>query len=348
MSRFVPGLELSRDFYAEVVRPLVAGVPHSAALVGGGSEVLAFDTERSTDHDWGPRVVLFVDPARVAETATGVEAGLAVRLPPRFRGYPTRFGSDRTPAGHGVRVTDVPSWLRDTVGFDALGEITHLDWLAAPWQRLAEATSGEVFHDGLGLLEPARERLRWYPRDVWRYVLACQWIRLDQEESFPGRCGEVGDDLGSAVLAARLSRDLMRLVLLMRRRYPPYAKWLGSAFARLPGSAELGDALAAALAASGWRAREEHLCRAFERVAALHNRIALTEPLEPSVRAFHDRPFRVIGAARFAESLLEGIGDPLVRALPPVGSVDQFGDSTDLLTHPERARAAARALLAAR
>src|SRR5687768_14385796 len=59
MSSFVPGLQLSRDFYTEVVRPLVAGVPHSAALIGAGSEVLAFDTERSTAHDWGPRVVLF-------------------------------------------------------------------------------------------------------------------------------------------------------------------------------------------------------------------------------------------------------------------------------------------------
>ncbi|HWD74857.1 MAG TPA: DUF4037 domain-containing protein, partial [Solirubrobacteraceae bacterium] len=47
-----------------------------------------------------------------------------------------------------------------------------------------------------------------------------------------GRCAEAGDELGSAVVTARLARDLMRLCLLMRRRYPPYSKWLGTAFAR--------------------------------------------------------------------------------------------------------------------
>lgn len=35
---------------------------------------------------------------------------------------------------------------------------------------------------------------------------------------------------GSAVITARLARDLMRLCLLMDRRYPPYSKWLGTAF----------------------------------------------------------------------------------------------------------------------
>ncbi len=53
--QFVPGRELSRAFYHEVVRELVRDVEHSAALLGWGSDVLGFDTERSTDHGWGPR-----------------------------------------------------------------------------------------------------------------------------------------------------------------------------------------------------------------------------------------------------------------------------------------------------
>src|SRR5690606_38244721 len=60
---FVPGLELSRLFYRDQVRPLLdqlGGPEHSAALIGHGSEVLGFDTERSTDHDWGPRVLIFL------------------------------------------------------------------------------------------------------------------------------------------------------------------------------------------------------------------------------------------------------------------------------------------------
>jgi hypothetical protein len=336
MSSFVPGLQLSRDFYTEVVRPLVAGVPHSAALIGAGSEVLAFDTERSTAHDWGPRVVLFTAAGVVGEVREAVGRG----LPEVFGGYPTVFGG-----GNGVVVADAGEWFAERLGFDPGRGVGVLDWLSVPWQRLAEVTSGEVFHDGLGVLEPARAALRWYPADLWRYVLAGQWRRLAREESFPGRCGEVGDDLGSAVLTARLAREVMRLALLVRRRYPPYSKWLGSGFARLPGAAELGDALSRAVAAREWRERERHLGSACERVAALHNRMGLTEPLETSVRGFPGRPFQVIGAGRFADALEAAVTDPVVAALPPAGSVDQFADSADVLTCPDRCRAVTRAVL---
>ncbi|MFF5207645.1 DUF4037 domain-containing protein [Streptosporangium sp. NPDC000396] len=311
-------------------------MPHSAALIGAGSEVLAFDTERSTDHDWGPRVVLFVSP-ELTEQVRSIVVG---NLPEAFGGYPTRFG-----VSDGVQVTDVTAWFRERIGFDPLRPPTTLDWLATPWQRLAEVTCGEVFHDGLGTLERARAALRWYPGDLGLYVLACQWRILAQQEAFPGRCGEVGDDLGSAVLTASLARDLMRLVLLMRRRYPPYAKWLGSAFARLSGTAELGEDLSRAVAAGDWRTRESHLGDAYRRVAALHNRLGVGEQLDTATRGFHDRPFQVIGAQRFADALTGAIADPWIRALPPIGSVDQLSGSTDLLTDPERCRTAMRAVL---
>ncbi|MEV4065082.1 DUF4037 domain-containing protein [Nonomuraea dietziae] len=340
MSGFVPGLELSRAYYADVVAPLVADVPHSAALIGPGSEVLAFDTQRSADHDWGPRVLLFVPPGAAAEAEAAVEAG----LPSFFRGYPTVF-AQHGQVRHGVRVVELGGWLSSRLGFDPRGPITPLDWLSAPWQALAEVTCGEVFHDGLGELNRVRAALRWYPDDLWRYVLACQWQRIGQEESFPGRCAEVGDELGSATLGGRLVREVMRLALLQRRRYPPYAKWLGSALARLPGAAELGEALGAALAARTWRDREAALSAAYERLAAVHNRIALTGPVETSVRPFHDRPFQVIDGGRLAEALLESIGDPQVRALALCGSVDQMCDSVEILTHPARARAVTSAVL---
>jgi hypothetical protein len=107
------------------------------------------------------------------------------------------------------------------------------EWLMIPTQLLRELTGGAVFHDGLDLLKSYRSTLTWYPDDVWRYALAYQWMRLSQEEPFVGRCGEAGDDLGSAVVAARQVRDLMKLCLLMRRVYPPYSKWLCTAFTTL-------------------------------------------------------------------------------------------------------------------
>ena len=76
----------------------------------------------------------------------------------------------------------------------------------------------------------------------------------------PTRTPRAGE-LGSAVVTARLARDLMCLWLLMNRRYPPYSKWLGTAFAQVPGAAGLGASLAAALSATGWPDRERHLSR---------------------------------------------------------------------------------------
>ncbi|GIH72031.1 hypothetical protein Mth01_42840 [Sphaerimonospora thailandensis] len=94
---------------------------------------------------------------------------------------------------------------------------------------------------------------------MWRYLLACQWQRLSQEEAFVGRCAEVGDDLGSALVAGRLVRDLMRLCLLLTRRYAPYAKWLGSAFRQLPIAEKLTPSLRGAVTATDYPVRERHL-----------------------------------------------------------------------------------------
>ncbi len=356
---FIPGVELARAYYGEVVRPLLdqefAGLPYSAALIGPGSEVLSFDSWRSTDHDWGPRLQIFLaaqdDEAGRAEAVTEM---LAARLPAEFHGYPTVFAAsgagEGEPAGHWVTVAGLRRWLTDALGFDPLWHVGLLDWLAAPTQVLAEVTGGEVFHDGLGAgsqpgggLAAVRARLGWYPRDIWLHILACQWQRISQEEPFPGRCAEAGDNLGSAVVTARLVRDLMRLALLMERRYPPYSKWLGTAFARTTASAELLPLLTGALAASDWADREDFLSAAYQAAARLHNSLAVTSPLDPAVRPFYERPYRVLGAGRFVAALRAQVQDDQIRALRLAGAADQFIDSTDAIAAQPLVRAAVAA-----
>ena len=49
--------------------------------------------------------------------------------------------------------------------------------------------------------------------------------------------------------------------------------------------------------------------------------------------AFFGRPFQVIANHGFALALLAEISDPAVKAIAarrPIGSIDQFSDSTDL------------------
>ncbi|MCI4066965.1 DUF4037 domain-containing protein [Micromonospora sp. R77] len=353
---FVPGLTLAQRFHDEVLAPLLArhrpGLRYAAGLLDGGSELLGLDTARSTDHDWGPRALLLVaDPAEVA----GLRVLLDAELPARFLDWPTRFRGGpevrlgvADPAGerHGVQVAELGGWLRDRLGFDPRTGIGVADWLATPTQRLAELTGGAVFHDGLdGALHTVRARLAWYPDDVWRHVLAACWTRIGQSEHLAGRCAEVGDELGSRVVAAGLARDVLRLGLLLHRRWPPYDKWLGTVFAGLPAAGPVVAALGDALGPGAWADRQAGLVRALETVGGWTNDTGLAEAVDPTARTFHERPFLVLDGGRFATALRAGIADPVLRARPPLGAVDQYVDSVDVLTHPERVRRVAAALL---
>ena len=328
---FLPAADLSGAFYGEVVRPLLEGHPHAAALLGWGSDVLGHDTPRSTDHGWGPRLQVFVESTDLAEH---LQRSLGPALPDRFRGWPVRYGWDDVPVDHHVQVTTLPTWSVEQLGTDALRGMSDLDWLVTPQQRLLGVTAGRVHADDRGELGRLRRQVAWYPDHLWRWLLAAQWHRLAQEEAFVARTAEVGDETGSAVTAARLVRDLVRLALLLDRRYAPYAKWLGTAFAQLAHGDGLPGHLDAALHAPDRTSRESALARAFTAVAERHNRAGLTPPLDPGTRDYHGRPARVLMADRFTTALLDTVTDPALRRLPVLGAVDQVVDSTDVLSSP--------------
>jgi Domain of unknown function (DUF4037) len=334
---FEASLELNAAFYREVVEPLVRHVPHAAALLGWGSDVLGYDTARSTDHGWGPRLQVFVDADAVSDVRAAVEVG----LPERFRGwavsYPSGTDQGDDPAVHRVDVTTLGQWLTERLAVDPRAGLHDIDWLLIPQQALLGVVGGRVYADPAGELAAVREALAWYPRDVWLWLLACGWRRLDQEEPFVGRAAEVGDELGSRIVAARQVREVMRQAFLLQRTYAPYSKWLGTAFARLPCAPELAPPLSRALDAATHAGREAALVEAYELLGALHNRVAPTAHVDPAARFFYERPFRVLGAGRFVDACLEEVRDSRLRELPSVGSVDQFVDSTDVLAYPARA-----------
>ena len=353
MPEFVKGLELCRLFFEEAVRPALAaefpGLRYAAALLGTGSEVLGFDTEMSADHGWGPRVDLFLAEDDYDSARDSIREALRHRLPHSFRGYPTSFtepdpndngtqhmaAHDEGPVNHKVELMTPRGFFLNYLAFDIVQEIEPADWLTFPEQKLRTVSAGGVFHDEIGL-EGLRQRFAYYPEDVWLYQLASGWARVGQEEHLMGRAGSVGDELGSALIGARLVRDLMRLCFLMERTYAPYPKWLGTAFNLLPCSAELSPSLRAALAARTWQEREQHLADAYRVVAAMHNRLGVTEPLPTEPRAFFGRPFRVIELHGFADRILEKIEDERVRRIAvrrPIGGIDLFSDSTDLVSY---------------
>jgi hypothetical protein len=363
LNEFIPGLELNRLFFQEAVRPLIAeqfpDLAYSCALIGYGSDVLGYDTSLSTDHEWGPRLLIFLeesDEAAFYRVGDALDQTLQQRLPATFRGYSTTFWTRMATYGardmypvtpndtprldHHLQIWSVDEFLRWELGIDAVDHLRAEDWLTFPEQMLLEVTAGAVYYDGLGQIVAIREQLAYYPHDIWLYRLAAQWRRIAQEESFVGRTGDVGDELGSRVVAARLVRDLMRLCFLLERRYAPYSKWLGTAFGRLSCAPQVGPQLAAALTAATWQQREACLARVYEIVAQLQNALAVAEPQDPSSRPYWGRPFQVIMADRFATALSAAIQDPDVRrimnTLGLAGALDQWADSTDIVSYAGR------------
>ena len=359
MPGFIPGLELNRQYYETCIKPIVEqdfpGLRYGAALIGYGSDVLGYDTERSQDHEWGPRLLLFLAEDDFPRLTPALDAHLRERLPPEFMGYSTAF-SARDQAGvrlmteavrgnvsHHIDFWTERMFFETTLGWDGTAPPTPELWLSFPSQRLLEATAGAVFHDELGTLSTARHRLSWYPDGVWRYLLACQWTRIAQEEAFVGRCHEVDDALGERLTTARLVRDILRLAFLLERRYAPYSKWLGTAFDRLPVAATMGPDLIRAIADPVWEERQAALHRACAEAVKRFNQLSLVPEMPTQVSWFYDRPYWVIHADRIADALIASLGsDPaasLYRQRGLVGSVDQLSDNTDFLADSRLTRA---------
>ena len=349
------GLSLSARVYESAVAPLVAAampeLRYAAARLGDGSEVLGFDDAMSADHNYGPSLQIILDEEDFAAQGQILMAIFDARLPGEIDGRPTRFANFGRPTGrsgwlcseHGIEVLTLPSLLQAQLGID-VPPGGPLDWLALPEQRLLTLTAGAVFRDDSGQLRAIRERLAWFPHDIWLARLAAQWSRIGEERAFVGRTGELGDDLGSRLIAARLVHDLMRLAFLVERRYAPYAKWFGTAFACLPSAPRLTPLLDAALLAVSWQDRERSLAEAAHVVGMLQLEHKIPSAVPPRIHRYFDRPFDVINSDEIADGLRAAIADPEIRALSHAGTVDQFSDSTSILTRPRLVHDLARAV----
>lgn len=352
MPEFIPGRELSRRFYWEAVRPLLdrhyPHLPHAAALLGSGSEVLGFDTPMSMDHDWYPNVLIFLQD-QDAELKEPLKEMLQQHLPHSFLG----FGVDSVPVQgetgtrvmvegaegpveHHVIPVTVRGFARLWLDWDIDQPLDAIDWLTIPAQNLRMLTAGAVYYDGVGELTTFRQKLSWYPDDVWLYLLASGWSRIGEEEHLMPRAGYVGDELGSALMGSRLVRDVMSLCFLLEKQYAPYPKWYGTAFRQLNCAPDLAPILWRAQQAASWQERESALGEATVYLARWHNRLGIADPLPESPSSFFGRPFQVIWGGKFAEAICARFTDPEVKRIAEkglIGNMDQFSDSTALRSH---------------
>ncbi len=355
MTTFIPGIELCRRFYDEAVSPLLEqyfpALPYAAALIGHGSDVAGFDTAMSMDHDWGPRLQLFLREQDLS-LVPSIDEVLRNHLPHVFAGFPVdtiEFTNEpgitamhlttTGPVNHRVALVTPRDFFQYHLAYDINQPLEEIDWLTFPSQKLLSVTAGAVYHDSVGELTALRKRFAWYPYDIWLYLLAGSWQRIGQEEHLMPRAGYAGDELGSAIIASRLVRDIMRLCFLMEKRYAPYSKWFGSAFRQLRCAQHLWPVLWRVQQAPNWQDREAALSEAYSLLAHMHNTLGITEILPTTVSGFHERPFNVIHGEVFVQAILKHITSPQVKRLTTrqlIGSVDQFSDSTDLLSSADQ------------
>jgi hypothetical protein len=72
--------------------------------------------------------------------------------------------------------------------------------------------------------------------------------------------------------------------------------------------------------------------------------VGLTVSVEPSARWFYGRPFRVIDGSRFVDACRQAIVDDELRARPLTGAIDQWVDSTAVLSVAPLAQRAGQSL----
>ena len=254
-------LDLSRAFFHEVVRPILArrcpGVLAQAACgrFGYGSECLGLDDEVSRDHHWGPRIDLLLPERFLRKHGLRQLKAASTEFPATFQGF-------RLEAGHiggaGLAPESLPAFLQRTLGRTTPPR-THADWLNLPEEDIIHVLNGEVWQDPPGDFTALRRKLAgYYPDPVWKRRIA-HWCRY---------CSGMGlYALQRAVLRqnepfaytafGRCLKLTLELAFLLNRCYFPYDKWLYPLFLRLPHLAHDLDGLIrqATRAGTAWKRR---------------------------------------------------------------------------------------------
>ncbi len=303
------GLRLSELFYEQIVRPffkleLSTQEFESLAfgLVGPGSECLGFDDELSQDHDWGPRLIVWVPDDTSKDNVARYQA-LYDELDPHCSGY--GFSHKKDTAAFRWGVHPIGGFFSSVLGYGHSPK-TELEWIVVKEEALSLATNGKVFYDGPGLVTAFRSSLlSYYPHDVWLKKLSSRCALMAQYgQSNLLRSYERKDALGMGYELAMFAREAAMLVYLLKKHYRPYYKWL---YLGLEGLGDLGSSVSGQLKALlETRSMQERMDRIERLVMYLQDAISRVLDVTPS------SPFML----SLAEQIQRGIQSEFLRDYP--------------------------------
>jgi hypothetical protein len=269
----VKGLELARRYFTDVVFPAFqkrapAELGRLAfGLAGPGSECYGLDDQISRDHDWGPRVWVWVPEALFREQGEALQQ-IYDELEPVFLGHGPVHRLDTRVRRDGV--TSIPRFYQAHLGTDLPPE-TLRDWLLLPEEGLSTCTNGEVFLDPFGEFTRQREALlSYFPRDLWLKKIAsrCRAAAAHGQYNL-WRALRRGDRLTAHHHQAGFAREAAVLVFLLRRTYRPFGKWLFHGLQAFQALSGLGPAVHGSLLAVIDSNSKEPMQAAVERSAGL-------------------------------------------------------------------------------
>jgi hypothetical protein len=288
---------------------------------------MGFDTETSMDHNWGPRLQLFVDdPSLITE----LDRFFGFELPFQYNSFSVNYTkpgydgtirmeyTDKKPVNHLIEINRFEDYLKQRYSFDRISDFTPRDWLQFTDQRLIEITSGEVYHDGLYKLEKTRTELKFYPQDICKLWLAVLWDYISNKEAFIGRNIATDDYIGLKINASRIVNYLIKILFYLEKKYIPYSKWFGSAFKTLTSYNDTNSTVIKVLTENEPKKIEEHLCALYELVIEKHNKAASSKTaglphLDNKIRNYFNRPYKVLFSENISGELKNSIEDEELR-----------------------------------
>ena len=227
------GLELAERLYHDKIKDAIASeFPAyesriAVGLAGPGSECFGYDDAISRDHDFAPRLCLWLTEADARE--------IGQRLQGRYEVWTAEFDPVTAMAKDRSGAIAIPDYYRRFTGGPGV-PANPIAWLRVPEHLLAAATNGRVFRDDLGEFTAIRETLlRGYPPDVKRKRLAARLFTMGQAGQYNlPRCLRRGDTVAASFALSEFMRAALEAVCILNGRYAPYYKWLYRAASELP------------------------------------------------------------------------------------------------------------------
>lgn len=284
---FMQSLELSKLLFDEQIEPMMKtkfpNLPYAAASLGMCSEILGLDDEVSKDHEWGPRITVYLKDSDFKQLSEQLEKTLNESLPTTFHGQKMMWRKEGVDI-HNTTETALYHIYVNTVtkrlGFCG-GSLPQDDagWLRISEQHLLEFTSGKVYKDDVGELTKARQMLSFYPKSVLSFILMNEWSSVGIDWFPIGRIGSRGDRLGLRLQASKIAETMMKIAFHASGKYCSYKKWNGTLFRSLPIFSELEPLLNEIINEENWQALEEKIGLATNILLAHQNRLGLTDCL---------------------------------------------------------------------